>query len=83
MHRGLLRTAAFVILCVALALAGSVVALRAAAPASTEVTLGTGDVRVVPARGGEVCRAGQYVCLDPRRVHLRTLLKKRQRRVLS
>ncbi|HXV33230.1 MAG TPA: metallophosphoesterase [Gaiellaceae bacterium] len=54
MHRGLLRTAAFVLLCVALALAGSVVALRAAAPASTAVTLGTVDVKVVPARSGEV-----------------------------
>ena len=30
MHRGLLRTAAFVFLCVTLALAGSIVALRAA-----------------------------------------------------
>jgi predicted phosphodiesterase len=54
MHRGLLRTAAFVLVCVALALAGSVVALRAAAPASRSVTLGTVDVHVVPARSGEV-----------------------------
>ncbi len=37
-----------------LALAGSVVALRAAAPASQEVTLGTVDVHVVPARSGSV-----------------------------
>ncbi len=54
MHRGLLRTAAFVFVCVALALAGSVVALRAAAPESRAVTLGTVDVHVVPARSGEV-----------------------------
>ena len=54
MHRGLLRTAAFVFLCVALALAGSVVALRAVAPSSSAVTLGTVDVKVVPARSGEV-----------------------------
>ena len=54
MHRGLLRTAAFVFLCVTLALAGSIVALRAAAPTSSEVTLGTVDVSVVPARSGEV-----------------------------
>ena len=54
MHRGLLRTAAFVIVCAALALAGSVVALRAAAPESRSVTLGTVDVKVVPARSGEV-----------------------------
>ncbi len=52
MHRGLLRTAAFVLLSVAFALAGSVVALRAAAPQSTAVTLGTVDVGVVPARSG-------------------------------
>jgi predicted phosphodiesterase len=54
MHRGLLRTAAFVLFCVALALAGSVIALRAAAPESRAVTLGTVDVHVVPARSGEV-----------------------------
>ncbi len=54
MHRGLLRTAAFVLICVALALAGSIVALRAAAPESRAVTLGTVDVHVVPARSGEV-----------------------------
>jgi predicted phosphodiesterase len=54
MHRGLLRTAAFVFLCVALALAGSVVALEAAAPESREVTLGTVDVNIAPARSGEV-----------------------------
>jgi len=54
MHRGLLRTAAFVLLCVALALAGSVVALRAAAPESRAVTLGTVDVHIVPARSGEM-----------------------------
>ena len=38
----------------ALALAGSVVALRAAAPESRAVTLGTVDVHVVPARKGEM-----------------------------
>jgi predicted phosphodiesterase len=54
MHRGLVGTAACVLLCVVLALAGSVVALRAAAPESRAVTLGTVDVRVVPARSGEV-----------------------------
>jgi predicted phosphodiesterase len=54
MRRGLLTTAAFVLLCVALALAGSVVALRAAAPSSAAVTLGTVDVHVVPARSGKV-----------------------------
>jgi predicted phosphodiesterase len=54
MHRGLLRTAAFVLLCVALALAGSIVALRAAAPESRAVTLGTVDVHVTPSRSGEV-----------------------------
>ena len=54
MNRGLLRTAACVLLCVALALVGSVVALRAAAPESRTVTLGTVDVHVVPARSGEV-----------------------------
>jgi predicted phosphodiesterase len=54
MHRGLLRTAAFVCLCVALGLAGSVVALRAAAPESRAVTLGTVDVKVVPATSGKV-----------------------------
>ena len=54
MHRGLFRTAAYVIACVALALAGSVVALRAATPESRSVTLGTVAVDVVPARSGEV-----------------------------
>mgnify|MGYP003398097724 CR=1 FL=1 len=54
MNRGLLRTAAFALLCAALALVGSVVALRAAAPESREVTLGTVDVHVVPARSGAV-----------------------------
>jgi predicted phosphodiesterase len=54
MHRGLLRTAAFVIVCVALALAGGAVALRAMAPESRDVTLGTVAVDVVPARRGEV-----------------------------
>ena len=54
MHRGLFRTAAYVIACVALALAGSVVALRAASPESRSVTLGTVEVDVVPARSGEV-----------------------------
>lgn len=54
MNRGLLRTAALALLCAALALAGSIVALRAAAPESREVTLGTVDVHVVPARSGAV-----------------------------
>ena len=54
MLRGFLRSAAYVLLCVALALAGSVVALRAAAPESRAVTLGTVDVHVTPARSGEV-----------------------------
>jgi predicted phosphodiesterase len=54
MHRGLLKTAAFVWLCVALALAGSVIALEAAAPASREVTLGTVDVEIAPSQSGEV-----------------------------
>jgi predicted phosphodiesterase len=54
MHRGLFRTAAFICLCAAFALAGSVVALEAAAPASREVTLGTVDVNIAPARSGEV-----------------------------
>jgi predicted phosphodiesterase len=53
MPSGLVRTAALVLLCAALALVGSVVALRAAAPESRAVTLGTVDVRVAPAaRGG-------------------------------
>ena len=43
MNRGLFRTAACVLLCVALALVGGVVALRAAAPESRTVTLGTVD----------------------------------------
>jgi predicted phosphodiesterase len=54
MHRGFIRTAALILLCAALGLAGSVVALRAAAPESRSVALGTVDVKVVPARGGEV-----------------------------
>jgi len=54
MHRGHLRTAAFVIICVGLALAGSVIALHAAAPETRAVTLGTVAVDVVPARSGEV-----------------------------
>ena len=54
MHRGLLRTAVFVLLCAALGLAGSIVALQAAAPESREVTLGTVDVKIAPARRGEV-----------------------------
>ena len=54
MNRGLARTAACVLLCVVLALAGSIVALRAASPESRAVTLGTVDVRVAPARSGEV-----------------------------
>ena len=54
MNRGLLRTAGLALLCAVLALAGSIVALRAAAPESREVTLGTVDVHVVPARSGAV-----------------------------
>jgi len=42
------------LLCAALGLAGSIVALRAAAPESRAVTLGAVDVHVVPARSGEV-----------------------------
>ena len=58
-HRGITRrrtlwTTAVVLLCAALSLAGSVVALRAAAPASRQVTLGTVDVHVAPARGGRL-----------------------------
>ena len=54
MHRGLFRTAAYVLACVALALAGRVVALRAATPESRSVTLGTVAVDIGPARSGEV-----------------------------
>jgi len=46
MHRGLLRTAVLTLLCAALGLAGSIVALRAAAPESRAVTLGAVDVHV-------------------------------------
>jgi predicted phosphodiesterase len=42
------------LLCVALGLAGSIIALRAAAPESRAVTLGTVDVKVVPTTNGEV-----------------------------
>ncbi|MGH3034295.1 MAG: hypothetical protein ACRDON_07020, partial [Gaiellaceae bacterium] len=48
------RAAAFALLCAGLSLAGSLVALRAAAPASRPVTLGTVDVRVAPATGGRL-----------------------------
>ena len=54
MHRGFIRTAVLVLVCAALGLAGGVVALRAAAPESRAVSLGTVDVKVVPARSGEV-----------------------------
>lgn len=54
MYRGLLRTALFVLLCAALALAGSILALRAATPESRQVTLGTVDVHVVPTPRGAV-----------------------------
>jgi predicted phosphodiesterase len=54
MNRGLLRTAGLALACAVLALAGSIVALRAAAPESREVTLGTVDVHVVPAQSGAV-----------------------------
>jgi Calcineurin-like phosphoesterase superfamily domain len=53
-RRRYLWTAALVLLCSALALAGSAVALRAAEPASRPVTLGTVDVHVAPARGGQL-----------------------------
>jgi predicted phosphodiesterase len=52
MRRRILTTAAAALLCAALALAGSLVALRAAAPESRDVTLGTVNVHVVPARHG-------------------------------
>jgi predicted phosphodiesterase len=45
---------ALVVLCAALGLAGSIVALRAVPPRSSDVTLGTVDVHVVPATSGEV-----------------------------
>jgi hypothetical protein len=48
------RAVGAVLLCVVLSLAGSVLALRAAEPASRQVTLGTVDVRVAPARGGRL-----------------------------
>jgi predicted phosphodiesterase len=54
MKRGLIGTVGLALFCAVLALAGSVVALRAAAPESREVTLGTVDVHVVPARSGAV-----------------------------
>jgi predicted phosphodiesterase len=54
MNRGLLKTVGLAVLCAALALAGSIVALRAASPESREVTLGTVDVRVMPAQSGAV-----------------------------
>src|SRR5919106_1834262 len=53
-RRRILWATAVVLLCAMLSLVGSVVALRAAAPASQEVTLGTVDVHVVPARSGSV-----------------------------
>lgn len=54
MNRGRLSTAALVLLCALLGLAGSFVALRAAAGESRDVTLGTVDIHVVPARTGAV-----------------------------
>ena len=54
MRRGFFKTAALVVFCAVLALTGSIVALRAAGPESSEVTLGTVDVHVVPARSGAV-----------------------------
>ena len=54
MRRGLIITVALVVGCAALGLVGSVVALRAAAPQSSDVRLGTVDVHVVPAARGEV-----------------------------
>ena len=52
MRRGLIITVALVVVCAALGLGGSIVALRAAAPQSTDVTLVTVDVQVVPATRG-------------------------------
>ncbi len=54
MRRGLIITVALVVGCAALGLVGSIVALRAAAPQSSDVTLGTVDVHVVPSARGEV-----------------------------
>src|SRR5688572_3589276 len=54
MRRGLITAVALVVLCAAIGLGGSIVALRAAPPRSSDVTLGTVDVRVVPARSGAV-----------------------------
>ncbi|HYY76186.1 MAG TPA: hypothetical protein VE644_07705, partial [Gaiellaceae bacterium] len=53
-RRRILWATAVVLFCAALSLAGSVIALRAAAPASREVTLGTVDVHVAPSRGGQL-----------------------------
>jgi predicted phosphodiesterase len=53
-RRRLLGTGGLVLACSLLALAGSLVALRAAAPASRPVTLGTVEVHVVPAREGRL-----------------------------
>jgi predicted phosphodiesterase len=53
-RRRIIRTTALVLLCSALALTGAVVALRAAAPASRQVTLGTVDAHVAPARSGRL-----------------------------
>lgn len=54
MRRGFITAVALVVLCGALGLVGSIVALRALAPQSSDVTLGTVDVHVVPATSGEV-----------------------------
>src|SRR4249919_1641624 len=54
MRRRILTTALLALACAAVALLGSVIALRAAAPESREVTLGTVDIHVVPARKGEM-----------------------------
>jgi hypothetical protein len=54
MGRRILTTVLLALACAAVALVGSVIALRAAAPESRDVTLGTVDIHVVPARTGEM-----------------------------
>jgi hypothetical protein len=54
MRRRIFTTVLLALACAAVALVGSVIALRAAAPESREVTLGTVDIHVVPARTGEM-----------------------------
>jgi predicted phosphodiesterase len=54
MSRDVFSVAALALVCALLAFLGSIVALRAASPESREVTLGTVDVKVAPARRGGV-----------------------------